>query len=75
MTIKLPIGTEDGVYSVQVRDGQDQTVVDAVGTAKWDGSAEVLTTTVNLRGLRAGEYLLAIGNNGSSWRKYPVRLE
>jgi hypothetical protein len=75
MTIKLPIGTEDGVYSVQVRDGQDQTVVDAVGTAKWDGSAEVLTTTVNLRGLRAGEYFLAIGNSGSSWRKYPVRLE
>lgn len=75
LTVKLPIGTEDGVYSVQVRDGEDHTVVDAVGTAKWDGSAEVLTTMVNLRGLHAGEYLLAIGNSGSSWRRYPVRLE
>lgn len=75
MTIKLSIGMQDGVYSVQVRDGQDRTVVNAVGTAKWDGSAEVLTTTIDLRGLRAGEYLLAIGSNGSSWRKYPVRLE
>ena len=75
MMIKLPIGTEDGVYSVQVRDGKDRTLVDTVGTAKWDGSAEVLTTTVNLGSLRAGEYVLVIANNGSSWRKYPVRLE
>jgi len=75
MAIKLPIGTEDGAYSVQVRDRLDQTVVEAAGNAKWDGSAEVLTATVNLRGLRAGEYVLAIGNNSSSWRRYPVRLE
>jgi len=75
LTVKLPIGTEDGVYSVQVRDGKDRTLVDTVGTAKWDGSAEVLTTTVNLGSLRAGEYVLVIANNGSSWRKYPVRLE
>lgn len=75
MTIKLPIGMEDGVYAVQVRDGEDQTVIATAGVAKWDGSAEVLTTTVNLRGLLAGDYLIAIGSNGSSWRKYPVRLE
>jgi hypothetical protein len=75
LTIKLPIGVEDGVYSVQVRDRMDQTIVEAVGTAKWDGSAEVLTTTIDLRGLRGDDYLLAIGGNGSSWRKYPVRLE
>jgi len=75
MTIKLPIGMEDGVYSVQIRDGQDRTIVNAVGTAKWNGSAEVLTTTIDLRGPRPGEYLLAVGKNGSSWRKYPVRLE
>jgi hypothetical protein len=75
LTIKLPIGMEDGVYTVQVRNQLDQTVVDTIGVAKWDGSAEVLTTSVNLRGFRAGEYRLAIGSNGSSWRKYPVRLE
>jgi hypothetical protein len=75
LTITLPIGVEDGVYSVQVRDRLDQAVVDAVGVAKWDGSAEILTTTVNLSGLRGGDYLLAIGSKSSSWRKYPVRLE
>jgi len=75
ITVKLPIGTEDGGYSVQIRDGQDRTVVDAAGTAKWDGSTEVLITTLNLGRLRAGDYVLAIAKNGSSWRKYPVRLE
>jgi hypothetical protein len=75
LTITLPMGVEDGVYSVQVRDRLDQAVADAVGVAKWDGSAEILTTTVNLSGLRGGDYLLAIGSKSSSWRKYPVRLE
>lgn len=76
ITIKLPIGTEDGPYSVQFRTRIDQPVVNTTGTVTWDGSAETLTGRVDLRSLAPGEYTLGIRRNGSSsWRIYSVILD
>jgi hypothetical protein len=75
LTIKLPMGMEDGMYSVQFRTGLDQSVANATGTASWDGSAETLTTTIDLRNLKPGPYKLAIRHEGSSWHQYRVVLE
>jgi hypothetical protein len=75
LTIKLPMGMEDGTYSVQFRPGPDRSVVNATGTATWDGSAETLTTTIDLRNLKPGPYKLAIRHDGSSWHQYLVVLE
>jgi hypothetical protein len=75
IAIKLPIGMEDGVYAVQLRTRLDQPVVNATGTATWDGSVETLSTTVDLRHLAPGEYILAIRKGSSSWRLYPVVLD
>ena len=75
LTIKLPMGLEDGTYSVQFRTGPDRSVVNATGMATWDGSAETLTTTVDLRNLKSGPYKLAIRHEGSSWHQYRVVLE
>src|SRR6266700_2510697 len=59
LTIKLPLGMEDGMYSVQFRTALDQSVVNATGMATWDGSAETLTTTIDLRNRTPGPYKLA----------------
>ena len=75
LIIKLPIGTEDGVYSLQLRNRLDQPIVDTTGTATWDGSAETLITTVDLRKLEPGEYILALRHGSSSWRAYPVVVD
>jgi hypothetical protein len=76
ITIKLPIGTEDGPYAVQFRTHLDQPLANATGTATWDGSAETLTARVDLHNLAPGEYTLAIRRNGSSsWRTYSVILD
>jgi hypothetical protein len=76
VTVKLPIGTEDGRYSLQLRTGLDQPVVNTTGTVTWDGSAETLTSRVDLRSLAPGEYTLGIRRNGgSSWRIYSVILD
>ena len=75
LTIKLPMGMEDGMYSVQFRTALDQSVVNATGTAAWDGGTETLTTTIDLRNLKPGPYKLAIRHDGSSWHQYPVVLE
>ena len=75
LTIKLPIGTEDGIYTVQFRADRDRLLLNATGTATWDGSAEALVTTVDLRRLAPGKYVLALTNDGSWWRTYPIILD
>ena len=75
LSINLPIGVEEGMYSVQFRNQFGQSVVNAVGTAAWDGSAETLTTAVDLRNLASGEYILAVRQGNSAWREYAVILD
>jgi hypothetical protein len=75
LTIKLPIGTEDGAYSVQLWTGDDQPVAKATGNAVWDGSAETLISTIDLRKLSPGKYTLAIRNARWSWSTYKVLLD
>jgi hypothetical protein len=75
LTIKLPIGTEDAVYTVQFRSNSGETVVGAVGSATWDGTAEALKIRTDLRNVPAGTYTLAIRSASSSLRLYSVVLE
>jgi hypothetical protein len=75
LTIKLPIGTEDAVYTVQFRSSNNETVVEAVGSATWDGTAEALKISPDLRNVPAGTYTLAIRSANSSLRLYSVVLE
>jgi hypothetical protein len=75
LSINLPIGVEDGPYSVQFRNRFGQSVVNAEGTATWDGSAETLVTAVDLRNLAPGEYILAVRRGNSAWREYAVILD
>lgn len=75
LTIELPIGIEDGIYALEVRNQLNQTVIKSTGTARWNGSTEILITSVDLRRLVPGDYLLVIGTTNSSWRRYPVRVE
>jgi hypothetical protein len=75
LTIKLPIGTEDAVYTVQFRSNNNEPIPEAVGTAAWDGTAEVLKISTDLRNVPAGTYTVAIRSANSSSRLYPVILE
>lgn len=74
-SIKLPLGMEDGVYSVELRTKLRQPVLGTTGAATWDGNAETLVARMDLRHLASGEYVLAIRMGSSSWRTYPVVLE
>ena len=75
LSIKLPLGVEDGLYSVQFRNQFGQSVINTTGTATWDGAAETLTTAVDLRNLAPGEYILAVRSGTSAWREYAVVLD
>jgi hypothetical protein len=75
LTIDLPLGTEDAVYTVQFRSDSDKPVAEAVGSATWNGTAEVLKIKTDLRNVPAGAYRVAIRSADSSLRLYPVILE
>ena len=75
LTILLPVGTEDGEYSIELRTSGTQAVVHASGSAKWDGHAVTLATRVDIRQVAAGVYTLALSKDGASWRTYRVIVE
>lgn len=75
LTIKLPIGTEDGVYTVEFRSSHGESVAQAMGNAVWDGTAELLKIITDLRRVPPGTYTLTIRSSDSSVRSYPVVLE
>ncbi len=75
LAIKLPIGTEDGVYTVQFRSNGNGPVAETTGSATWNGTSEVLKVTTDLRTFPPGSYTIAILSANSSVRHYPVFLE
>jgi hypothetical protein len=75
LTIMLPIGTEDGGFTVQFRTSTNESVAEATGTATWDGTAEALKIRTDLRDVPAGRYNVAIQSRNSSVRLYPLVLE
>lgn len=74
LTIVLPFGTEDGAYSLELRDATGKPVTQATGTAGWNGTAEALTARVDFR-QPVGEYTLALRKAGESWHTYRLILE
>lgn len=75
LTLLLPIGTEDGSYSVQILSASGEIVAHATGIATWTGGAEKLNINLDLTALSAGAYTIAIRPADGSARTYPVLLE
>jgi len=75
LTIMLPIGTEDGSFTVQFRNNNNESVAEVTGTAIWNGTAEALKIRADLRNVPAGSYTVAIQSRNSSVRRYPLVLE
>jgi len=75
LQIQLPLGTEDGSYAVQFRNGAGEVVVESAGAVKWDGTTETLSTRIDLRTLVPGQYTIAVRKGTASWHQYPVVLD
>ncbi len=77
LTIQLPIGTEDGVYDLELQSLNGPAVARASGTAAWNGTAEILRVPFDLRGVAPGDYALKIQkeSSGASPRAYFVTVQ
>lgn len=75
LTLILPIGTEDGRYTIQIQSASGEIVAQTSGIASWTGGAEKLITNLDLTPLSAGAYTIAIQSADASQRTYPLLLE
>jgi hypothetical protein len=73
--ILLPLGTEDGQYSVQLRNNAGGIATQSTGIAKWDGATEALSARIDLRRVEPGQYTLAVRTGTASWRLYSIFVD
>ena len=72
---RLPLGTEDGVYQIEVRRTEEGPALKtATGNAQILEGHTILPFKIDLSDLPAGSYFAAIGGRGKSWRVQPLIL-
>ncbi len=74
LQIRLPLGAEDGPYSIQFRNSAGKVEAQTTGTATWNGTTETLAVRIDLRAIKPGRYTLAIRKR-LSWRQYSVVVD
>jgi len=75
--ISLPLGSDDGEYSVQIRkpSGESSAVKTYTGVAAISGGRTTLRVNADLSDLEPGHYVLAFRHADASWRLAPLTLE
>ncbi len=75
--ISLPLGSDDGEYSVQIRktSGESSAVKTYTGVAAISGGRTTLRVKADLSDLQPGHYVLAFRHADASWRLARLTLE
>jgi hypothetical protein len=75
LTILLPVGSEPGVYEIQVLDSGLRSQASASGEAAIRDYVTTLQTTIDLRALSPGAYQLALRRHDEDWRLFPAEVK
>jgi len=74
ITISLPPGFLPGEYEVQLLDADLRSRASSTGTAEMREYTATIETTIDVSGLPAGAYQVAVRREGESWRLFPAVL-
>ena len=74
VTIQLPTGFLPGPYEVQLLDRDLRSRLGAKGVAEMRNYVTTIETTINVSGLPAGTYQVAVRREGENWRMFPAEL-
>ena len=75
VTILMPVGSEPGLYEIQVLDSELKSRASATGQAEIRNYITTLQSTIDLRSLPPGNYQLAVRRPGEDWQLFPARIE
>ena len=74
VTIQLPPGFLPGEYEVQLLDADLRSRGSVKGVAEMRDYVTTIETTIDVSGLPAGSYQVAVRREGESWRMFPAEL-
>lgn len=72
VTLLLPVGSEPGLYDVQLLDAEQRSLASTQGEAAIREFVTTLETTLDLSEVAVGSYRLAVRRTGDGWRVYPA---
>ena len=75
LTMLLPVGSEPGLYEVQVLDAQQASKASGSGNAVLENQVTRLQTSLELGSLPPGPYQLAVRRTGEGWQLFPLRVD
>ncbi len=77
LVISLPLGSDDGEYSVQIRttSGESSAIKTYTGAAAIREGRTILRVNADFSDLKPGNYVLAFRHADASWRLAPLTLE
>ncbi len=74
LSIYLPTGSEPGRFEVGIAEKSKKLLLTTEGVAAFRDHITVLEVKLDLTGVAAGQYLLAVRQPGADWAYYPVLL-
>jgi len=75
LSILLPIGSEEGVYTLDLVDGTGRSVTTGTGSAKRQDFAQVLSLSLDLSSALPGLHELRIRYGQAPWNGYSIQIE
>ena len=72
LTIRLPFGSREGAYEVQIAKSADQPLLSAGGEAKVENGTTALTAKMDLSKFEPGNYFICVRRLPWDWTCYPV---
>ncbi|MEJ2147724.1 MAG: hypothetical protein P8020_21610 [Acidobacteriota bacterium] len=75
LQIYLPIGSEEGLYEVGLFRSQDESVIQAQGTAESSNQKMILQINVDLSNVAPGEYALGFRRPEFLWRYQVIEVQ
>jgi hypothetical protein len=74
LSLLLPVGSEPGVYQLQLLDDGSHVMASASGQAEIVNFVTTLRVAVDLSAVPVGEYRLAVRRDGDAWSFYPATV-
>jgi hypothetical protein len=72
LTIRLPFGSREGAYEIQIAKSADHPLLSATGDAKVENGTTALTAKMDLSRFEAGNYFICLRHLPWDWTCYPV---
>jgi hypothetical protein len=74
LTVQLPVGSEVGLYEVEIRKPNQPAIRAAKGQATIENGITKLPVNVDTSSIQPGEYEFAWRLANFSWRHYPILI-